>query len=93
MPPVEGVRAHQEALPSIAGQQPGSGCQERPIGIGEARAYPASAEDLQLVAEHSPLQIPLVDAAAQEQTDQRADEPIAHRHEHQSKSERRSPAR
>ena len=91
VPPDEGVRAHHEALRSIPGQQPGSGCQQRPICIGEARSDPSSTEDLQLVAEHGRLQIPLVDAAAQEQADQGADEPVAQRHEHQSKSERRTP--
>ena len=91
VPPDEGVRAHHEALPSIPGQQPGSRCQERPICIGEARSDPSSTEDLQLVAEYGRLQISLVEAAAQEHANQAADEPVAHRNEHQSKSERRSP--
>ncbi len=77
VPPDERVRAHQEALPSIPGKQPGSSCQERAIGIGKAGSGPSSTKDLQLVAEHGPLQIPLVDATAQEQTEQAAEEPVA----------------
>jgi hypothetical protein len=77
VPPDERVRAHHEALPSIPGKQPGSGCQECAIGIGEAGWGPSSTKDLQLVAEHGPLQIPLVDATAQEQAQQAAEEPVA----------------
>ena len=73
-PPEEGVPAHQEAPPSIRRQESGSGCQKRPIGIGEARSDPSSTEDLQLVLEHGRLEIPLVGATAQEQTDHAADE-------------------
>jgi hypothetical protein len=70
VPPDERVPAHQEARPSIPGEQLGGGGQERPIGDGEARSRRSSTEDPQLVAEHGRLQIPLIDAAAQEQTDQ-----------------------
>jgi hypothetical protein len=69
------------------GQQLGSSCQERPIGIGEAGSGPSSTKDLQLVAEHGPLQIPLVDAKAQEQAQQATEEPVAQRQEHLAKSE------
>jgi hypothetical protein len=67
VPPDERVRAHQEALPPVPGEQLASSCEERPIGVGEARSGgPSSTENLQLVAEHGRLQIPLVDATAQE---------------------------
>jgi hypothetical protein len=39
------------------------------------------------VAEHGPLQIPLVDAKAQEQAQQATEEPVAQRQEHLAKSE------
>jgi hypothetical protein len=87
VPPDERVLAHHEALPSIPGQQLGSSCQERAIGIGEAGSGPSSTKDLQLVAEHGPLQIPLVDAKAQEQAQQATEEPVAQRQEHLAKSE------
>jgi hypothetical protein len=41
------------------------------------------------VAKHGRLELPLVDAAAQEQTDHAADEPVAHRHEHVAESDPR----
>jgi hypothetical protein len=69
------------------GQQLGSSCQERAIGIGEAGSGLSSTKDLQLVAEHGPLQIPLVDAKAQEQAQQATEEPVAQRQEHLAKSE------
>ncbi len=72
---------------SIPGQHLGSGCQERAIGIGEAGSGPSSTKDLQLVAEHGPLQIPLIDATPQEQAQQAAEEPVAQRQEHLAKSE------
>ena len=77
VPPDERVRAHHEALPSIPGQQLGSSCQERAIGIGEPGSGPSSTKDLQLVAEHGRLQIPLIDATAKEQTEQAAEELVA----------------
>jgi hypothetical protein len=82
VPPGECRRAHEEARSPVPRQQMGGGGQERSVGIGEARSHPSSTEDLQLVAEHVCLQLPLIDATAQEQSDQASDQAVAHRHEH-----------
>ena len=84
VPPDERVGAHQEALPPVAGEQPARRGEERAVGGGEPGPRPSSTKDLQLVAEHGRLQIPLVDATAQEQTKQTAQESIPQRHEHPS---------
>jgi hypothetical protein len=72
VPPDERVGADQEAPPPVPGKDPGSRGQERPIGGGDPGSRPSSAEDLQLVAEHGRLEIQLVKAAADEQTEQSA---------------------
>jgi hypothetical protein len=69
---------HQEARPSVPGQQAARRSQERPIGGGKARSDPASAEDLQLIAQHGDLEVAVVDAKAGEHAEQAAQEPIQH---------------
>jgi hypothetical protein len=76
VPPGERVRAHQDAPPSIPGEQTTRCGQERPIGGGEARSHPSSTENLQLVAEHGRLEIPLIDASADQETEQTGEEPV-----------------
>jgi len=72
------VRAYYEAPPSIPGQQTSCCGQERPIGGGEVGSRSSPTEDLQLVSEHGRLEIPLIDAAADEQTEQAGEEPVQH---------------
>ena len=76
VPPGERVRADEEAPPPVPGEQPGSRCQPRPIGSSEARSRPSPTKDPQLVAEDGGFDIPLIDATADEQTEQPAEEPV-----------------
>ncbi len=69
MPPGERVWAYHEAPPPVPGQQTSCHGQERPIGDGEAGSPSSLTQDLQLVAEHGRLEIPLIDAAPDEQTE------------------------
>jgi hypothetical protein len=57
VPSRERVRADQEALPPVPGQDPSRRCEERPIRRGEEDSPAASAEDLELVMEHDGLKI------------------------------------
>jgi hypothetical protein len=63
VPPEERVGADQEALPPIPGEEPARRGEEGAVGGGEPRSRPSSAENLQLVAEHGRLEIPLTDTA------------------------------
>jgi len=72
VPSRERVRADQEALPPVPGQDPSRRCEERPIRRGEEDSPPASAEDLELVVEHDGLKIQLLQAAADEHSEQPA---------------------
>jgi hypothetical protein len=90
VPSGERVRAYHEAPPSIPGQQTNCRGQERPIGGGETGSRSPPTEDLQLVAEQGHLEIPLIDAAADEQTEQAGKEPVRHRHEHRDSLNSRS---
>jgi hypothetical protein len=63
------------------------GGQQRPIGGGEARSRSSSSENLQLASEHDRLEIALIDAAADEQTEQTTEEPIPQGQEHRPKSD------
>ena len=76
VPPGERVRADEEAPPPVPGEQPGSRCQPRPIGSSEVRSRPSPTKDPQLVAEDGGFDIPLIDATADEQTEQPAEEPV-----------------
>jgi hypothetical protein len=93
VPPDERVGADQEAPPPVPGEHPGCRGQERSIGGGDPGSRPSSGEDLQLVPEHGRLEIPLVNAAPDEQTEQPAKEPIPEGPEHLSKSDGRSHSR
>jgi hypothetical protein len=70
VPSEEGVRADQEAPPPVPGEQPGPPRPRRPIGGGEARSRSSSSENLQLASEHDRLEIALINATADEQTEQ-----------------------
>jgi hypothetical protein len=82
VPPEEGVGPDQEAPPPVPGEQPGSRGQERSIGPGVARSRPSPTENLELVAEHRGLEITFIEAAAHEQTEQAAEEPVPQGQEH-----------
>jgi hypothetical protein len=56
--------------------------QQGPIGGGKGGSRSSSTEDLHLVAEHGRLELRLIDAAADEQTEQAADEPVPQGEEH-----------
>jgi hypothetical protein len=88
VPSRQRVRADQEAPPPVSGQDPGHRRQEGPIGRGEEES-PASSttEDLQLVAEHGILEIQLIEAAADEQAEQAAEEPVPDGPEHPGESD------
>src|SRR6266545_2601410 len=70
VPSEEGVRADQEAPPPVPGEQSGRRGQQRPIGGGKARSRSSSSENLQLASEHDRLEIALINATADEQTEQ-----------------------
>src|SRR5918996_6060952 len=81
VPPGERIRADEEAPPPVPGEQPGSRCQQHPIGSSEVRSRPSPSrpsptEDPQLVAEDGGFDIPLIDATADEQTEQPAEESV-----------------
>ena len=76
VPPGERIRADEEAPPPVPGEQPGSCRQPRPIGSCELRSRPSPTKDPQLMAEDGGFDIPLIDAAADEQTEQPAEEPV-----------------
>jgi len=78
VPPGDRVRVHQEARPSLPGQQAARRGQERPIGGGKAGSDPASVKDLQLMAQHGDLEVAVVDAKAGEHAEQAAQEPVQH---------------
>src|SRR6266545_2322984 len=59
----------------------------RSTTVSEAEARPSSAKDLELVAEHGRFDVPLLDAAADEQTEQPGQQPIPEGPEHLGKSE------
>jgi hypothetical protein len=82
VPPDERVSADQEALPPVRREESGRRGEERPISGGEPGSHPSSPEDLQLMAEHDRLQIPLPEAAPNQQAKQTAEEPIPHSQEH-----------
>src|ERR687891_240489 len=83
--PGERIRVDEEAPPSVPGEQPGSRCQQHPIGSSEVRSRPSPTKDPQLVAEDGGFDIPLIDAAADEQTEQPAEEPASEGQEHLAK--------
>jgi len=70
VPSCQRVRADQEALPPVPGQDPSRRREERPIRRGEEDSPAASAEDLELVVERDGLKIQLIEAAADEQAEQ-----------------------
>ena len=78
VPPGDRVRVHQEARPSLPGQQAARRGQERSIGGGKAGSYPAPVEDLQLMAQHGDLEVAVIDAKAGEHAEQAAQKPIQH---------------
>jgi hypothetical protein len=82
VPPDERVSADQEALPPVRREESGRRGEERPISGGEPGSHPSSPEDLQLMAEHDRLQIPLPEAAPNQQAKQTAEEPIPQSQEH-----------
>jgi hypothetical protein len=82
VPSRQRVRADQEALPAVPGQDPSNRCEERPIRRGEEDPPAASAEDLELVMEHNGLKIQLTQAAADEQAEQPAQELVPDGPEH-----------
>jgi hypothetical protein len=84
VPSRERVRADQEALPPVPGQDPSRRCEERPIRRGEEDSPAASAEDLELVMEHDGLKIQLIEAAADEHAEQPAQKPVPDRASGQS---------
>ena len=82
VPSRERVRADQEALPPVPGQDPSRRCEEGPIRRGEEDSPAASAEDLELVVEHDGLEIQLIEAAADEHAEQPAQKPVPDEPEH-----------
>ena len=64
MPSRERVRADQEALPPVPGQNPSRRRKERAIRRGEEDSPATALEDLELVVEHDGLKIQLIEAAA-----------------------------
>jgi hypothetical protein len=76
VPSRQRVRAHQEALPPVPGQDPSRRREERPIRRGEQGSPAAPAEDLELVVEHDGLDIQLIEAAADEHAEQPAQKPV-----------------
>ena len=82
VPSRQGVRADQEALPPVPGQDPSRRCEERPIRRGEEDSPAASAEDPELVVEHDGLKIQLIEAAADEHAEQPAQKPVPDGPEH-----------
>ncbi len=83
VPSRQRLRADQEAIPPVSGQDPSRRCEERPIRRTEEDSPAASAEDLELVVEHDGLKIQLIEAAADEQAEQPAQKPVPDRPEHQ----------
>ena len=82
MPPHQSAGADEQARPPVAGEQPGGGCQERPIGVGQPWPPPSPTQDPQLVAEHNVLEIELVEATPDDQAEQPAQKPVADGPEH-----------
>ena len=92
VPSPQRVRADQEALPPVPGQDPSRCCEERPIRRGEEDSPAASAEDLELVMEHDGLKIQLIQAAADEHAEQPAKKPVPDGPEHLGSLMPRRPA-
>jgi hypothetical protein len=69
VPSHQGARTDQEAPAPVPGQDPSRGREQGPIGRGEQDSPAAATKDLELVAEHSLLEIQLVEAAADEQAE------------------------
>jgi hypothetical protein len=82
MPSHQRVRAAQEALPLVAGQDRSRCREEGPIRRGEQDPPATPAEDLELVVEQRILEIQLIEAAADEQAEQPAHEPVPNGPEH-----------
>jgi hypothetical protein len=83
VPSRQRVRAHQEALPPVPGQDPSRRREERPIRRGEEDSPAASSEDLELVVKHDGLEIQLIEAVADEQAEQPAQKPVPDGPQHQ----------
>jgi hypothetical protein len=82
VPSRERVRADQEALPPVPGQNPSRRRKERAIRRGEEDSPATALEDLELVVEHDGLKIQLIEATADEQAEQPAQKPVSDGPEH-----------
>ena len=82
MPSRERVRADEEALPPVPGQNPSRRRKERAIRRGEEDSPATALEDLELVVEHDGLKIQLIEATADEQAEQPAQKPVSDGPEH-----------
>ncbi len=65
-PAGEGVRTDRKGGPPLAGEEPAGRGQEGPVGRAVAWSLPPPAQDPQLMAEHGDLQVPIIDAHADE---------------------------
>src|SRR6266545_1890210 len=82
-PAGEGVRTDRKGGPPLAGEEPAGRGQEGPVGRAVAWSLPPPAQDPQLMAQHGDLQVPIIDAHADEQAKQPAQEAIQEEREHE----------
>jgi len=68
-PPGERVGTDQKGGPPLAGEEPAGRGQEGPVGRAVAGSVPPPADDPQLMAQHGDLQVPIIDAHADEQAE------------------------
>jgi hypothetical protein len=75
-PALQRVGDNREGRPPILREEPADGGEEGPVGGRIAGPLPPPGEDPQLISEHGDLQLPIVDARADEQAKQAAQEAI-----------------
>ncbi len=73
---------NREAGPPLAGEEPGRGGEEGPVGGAVPGPLPPPSEDPQLMAQYRDLQLPIIEARPDEQAKQAAQEAIQEEREH-----------